>query len=154
MAVSAERSTEPWMGQDSWLCSALAEARVDLPRTRDAPRLARRTMEHEAGSALENGEREIVDVLMSELVTNAVVHPGRPGGDNVILRFAVSPERIRVEVQDTGGGFSMEQLGQPRSGPGGYGLLMVDRSASRWGASDVDGNCVWFELDRGAPLPR
>jgi anti-sigma regulatory factor (Ser/Thr protein kinase) len=150
MALSTERSREPWMARDSWLSSAIAETRVDLPRTRDAPRMARRSIRRDAGAALEHSEREMVDVLMSELVTNAVIHPGRRGGDNVILRFAVSPELIRVEVHDAGGGFSMDEVGEPRSEPGGYGLVMVDRGASRWGASDHDGNCVWFELDRSA----
>jgi anti-sigma regulatory factor (Ser/Thr protein kinase) len=107
----------------------------------------------EAGATLDHLEQEMVDILMTELVTNAVVHPPRQAGTNVILRFAVSPECIRVEVHDDGDGFSLDDVGRPRSRPGGYGLVMVDRGASRWGASGQDGNCVWFELDRGTPSP-
>jgi len=90
----------------------------------------------------------MIDILMTELVTNAVVHAGRQAGENVLLRFALAPERIRVEVCDHGVGFTTEQLARPRTGPGGYGLMMVDRGASRWGASAEGGTCVWFELDR------
>ena len=125
---------------------------MDLPRSRDAPRLARRSIEHEAAAALDDFERDMVDVLMSELVTNAVVHPLRRSEDNVILRFAVSPECIRVEVHDAGEGFSLDEVGKPRTEPGGYGLVMVERGASRWGTHDDDGNSVWFELDRRGPL--
>jgi hypothetical protein len=66
----------------------------------------------------------------------------------VILRFALSPECIRVEVHDAGEGFSMAEVGKHRTEPGGYGLLMVERGASRWGTRGDDGNSVWFELDR------
>jgi anti-sigma regulatory factor (Ser/Thr protein kinase) len=97
---------------------------------------------------MDHFEREMVDVLMSELVTNAVVHPPRRCGGNVILRFALSPECIRVEVHDAGEGFSMAEVGKHRNEPGGYGLLMVERGASRWGTHGDDGNSVWFELDR------
>ena len=97
---------------------------------------------------MDDFEREMVDVLMSELVTNAVVHPPRRFGGNVILQFAVSPECIRVEVHDAGQGFSPDEVGKPRTEPGGYGLLMVERGASRWGTYGDDGNSVWFELDR------
>jgi anti-sigma regulatory factor (Ser/Thr protein kinase) len=115
--------------------------------------MARRSVQLEAGATLDHLEREMVDILMSELVNNAVVHPPRQAGDNVILRFAVSPKCIRVEVHDDGQGFSLDEVGKPRSEPGGYGLVMVDRGASRWGAFGEDGNCVWFELDRGTPSP-
>ena len=143
-----EHSFAYHLARDSWLPSVVAQARVDLPPTPEAPRLARQSVQDEAGAQLDHPEREMVEVLTTELVSNAVVHSGMDDGDNVILHFAVAPERIRVEVCDHGAGFSADQVGRPRSEPGGYGLLMVDRGASRWGASRDDGNCVWFELDR------
>ena len=143
------------LARASWLPSVVSQATVDLPRTVEAPRLARQSVQREAGAQLESAEREMVDILMTELVSNAVVHGGRDGADNVILHFAVAPERIRVEVCDDGAGFSTDDVGGPRSGPGGYGLVLVDRGASRWGASGEEGTCVWFELDRdGAGRPR
>lgn len=143
-----EQSSAYHLARDSWLPSAVTRDTVDLPRTAEAPRLARQSVKHKAGAQLDPAEREIVEILMTELVTNAVVHAGRDAGENVILRFAVAPERIRVEVCDRGVGFSTDELARPRTEPGGYGLIMVDRAASRWGASGEDGMCVWFELDR------
>src|SRR3954447_10967266 len=113
--------------EDRWPSPTVAEGRGDLPPSRDAPRLARRSIQHTAGATMDHFERELVDVLMSELVTDAVVHPPRRCGGNVILRFALSQECIRVEVHDAGEGFSMTEVGKHRSEPGGYGLLMVER---------------------------
>jgi anti-sigma regulatory factor (Ser/Thr protein kinase) len=142
------RSEAFQLARGSWLPSVVAQTRMQLPRTVEAARLARQTVRREAGGQLDRPEREIVEVLMTELVSNAVMHPGPEAGDSVDLHFAVAPDRIRVEVCDSGEGFAPGELEEPRTRPGGYGLLMVDRGSSRWGASRDDGNCVWFELDR------
>jgi len=143
-----EQSFAYHLARDTWLPSAVTQDTLDLPRTAEAPRLARQSVQHRAGAQLDHPEREIVEILMTELVTNAVVHAGRGAGEKVIIRFAVAPERVRVEVCDRGTGFSPDDLGKPRAEPGGYGLMMVDRGASRWGTSVEEGTCVWFELDR------
>ena len=145
---SPDRSQAYKLSRGSWLPSVVAQARMELPRTTEAPRLARQQMRDEAGAQLERSERELVEVLTTELVSNAVMHPGPQAGDKVRLHFAVAPERIRVEVCDDGAGFCAEQLEMPRTRPGGYGLMMVERGSSRWGAARGQGNCVWFELDR------
>ena len=89
-------------------------------------------------------------MLVRELVSNAIDHAGLGEQDSVVLHLALAPERVGVEVCDGGAGFTRAELGKPRTAPGGYGLTMVDRGASRWGISSDDGSCVWFELDREA----
>lgn len=138
------------LAKQTWLPTAVAHTRVELPATREAPSLARQATDGALGSLLDELETELIEVLVSELVSNAVAHAGLGPGDAVVLHVAAAPERIRVEVCDGGDGFSRAELGKPRSGPGGYGLTMVDRGASRWGISTEDGACVWFECDRGA----
>lgn len=150
MLCRVERSFAYHLARDSWLPSVVAQARAELPRTVEAPRLARRALQDRAGARLRPDEEEIVEVLTTELVTNAVQHAGLDPGETVALRFAVAPERVRVEVCDGGAGLNLEELARPRARPGGYGLVLVNRGASRWGASRDDGNCVWFELDREA----
>jgi hypothetical protein len=56
---------------------------------------------------------------------------------------------VRVEVTDSGRGFSPPDAPMPRAdGTGGWGLQLVDRVATSWGV-DVQGmTCVWFELAR------
>jgi hypothetical protein len=52
-------------------------------------------------------------------------------------------------VSDPGPGFPVLGTPEPNaSGTGGYGLTLVARLSSRWGAEQVDGAMmVWFELD-------
>lgn len=96
-----------------------------------------------------SGERLYdVQLLVSEVVTNAVSHGGAREGEHVDLRVAVTHEDIRVEVRDPGPGFSeiAPALPQADRGGGGYGLYLVDLYSSAWGVSASEGTCVWFEL--------
>jgi anti-anti-sigma factor len=94
---------------------------------------------------------EVARLLVSELVTNAVVHPGDDDLDDrcVGLRITTAATRLRVDVTDGGCGFDPARP-EPRDPEyGGRGLLLVDRLATAWGAGpEPDGRfAVWFELD-------
>jgi len=95
----------------------------------------------------------LIELLVTELVTNSVKH-GRAGPDDPVrLELVVSDETVRVEVSDLGPGF--RPTPQPKPAPdgiGGWGLIMVDRSASRWGTRQ-GGRCVWFELEHNGGSP-
>jgi anti-anti-sigma factor len=85
-------------------------------------------------------------LLVSELVTNAVVHAK---ADTIQLSVRSNAlDEIRVEV--TAPGPTWEPPAKPRPGPlGGYGLVLVDRLAENWGVAMMDGeSCVWFEVAR------
>ena len=138
------------LAKETWLPTVVARARVELPSTEEAPSLARQAVHAEIGEGLDEQEAELIEVLVSELVSNAIAHAGLAPGDAVVLHLAVAPDRIRVEVCDGGRGFDPSELTKSRTAPGGYGLTMVDRGSSRWGISADDGSCVWFERDRGA----
>ena len=156
LAGSARSGVEPGCGHSRFTPrgnggggpTALAEAILQLPRSTDAPRLARSCVRRQGSEQLARSERELVEVLMTELVTNAVTHPAPESGGSVDVHFIVTADRVHVAVRDSGEGFGADALRRPRSEPGGYGLIMVDRGASRWGTSRDGGNCVWFELDR------
>ncbi len=83
-------------------------------------------------------------LLVSEIVTNAVVHgSGRP-----VLDIDVAPEVLRVTVTDESAATPrMEQ--QSLMSEGGRGLMLVDALATRWGTNRhlPTGKTVWFELD-------
>ena len=89
-------------------------------------------------------------LLLTELITNAVRHGGASSGQRVAVRLARSPRAIRVCVTDPGRGFAWR--GRDPGGPaasGGFGLVLVDRLASRWGIEPrEDSTTVWFELRR------
>ena len=88
---------------------------------------------------------EDMRLLVTELVTNGVRHGSERGPVKVAV--AVHDHTVRVEVSDTGRGFTPPDAPMPRGdGTGGWGLQLVDRVASTWGVEVDGGTCVWFEL--------
>jgi anti-sigma regulatory factor (Ser/Thr protein kinase) len=85
-------------------------------------------------------------LLVSELVSNAVVHSDAPPSSDILLCARLLDENtIRVEVTDRGSGFTPTDRDPERRG-GGYGLYLVDKQATRWGVDRHDGTRVWFEM--------
>ena len=77
----------------------------------------------------------LVELLVSELVTNSVQHGGAGPDHPVRLELVVSDQAVRVEVSDLGPGFIPTPQPTPTTDRiGGWGLIMVDRSADRWGS--------------------
>jgi anti-sigma regulatory factor (Ser/Thr protein kinase) len=119
--------------------------------TPDAPRRARDWI-YQALQIWDVDDRDgVADVLTSEVVTNAVRYAGsRP----LVLRLAWELGRLRVEVEDDGSGTIAVKPIDPSRGDG-YGLVMLERFADRWGWERSDrGRSVWFELaidDRSGP---
>jgi anti-sigma regulatory factor (Ser/Thr protein kinase) len=86
-------------------------------------------------------------LLVSELVTNSVLHAGQPAGAPVHIRAAELDGAVRVEVHDNGHG--PVRLRSSGSRQGGFGLRLVESLAARWGISHDHGTRVWFELAAG-----
>jgi anti-sigma regulatory factor (Ser/Thr protein kinase) len=91
-------------------------------------------------------------LLVSELVTNSVLHGGAGPEDRVQLHVKRPDNRVRVEVCNNGAGWT-EQMrstaldsNQP---PGGWGLMLVGAIADSWGVEEGERTCVWFELNSG-----
>ena len=89
-------------------------------------------------------------LLVSELVTNSVLHGGAGPGDRVELHVGRPDGYVRVKVCDCGHGWvepfrsTALESAQP---PGGWGLMLVGALADRWGIEVDEGTCVWFELE-------
>ena len=93
----------------------------------------------------EPGSREDLLLVVSELVTNAVVH----GAEPIRVTMVRAPERVRVEVTD--GAAAASPHGNPRpptDAETGRGLSVVTRLAVAWGwrATPGNGKTVWAEL--------
>lgn len=87
-----------------------------------------------------------VELMVSELVTNAVIHASSSPRVDVYL----SRRAVRVEVYDDDPALPRQREPEA-SGPGGRGLLIVDQLATDWGArNEGEGKVVWFELARQA----
>ena len=91
--------------------------------------------------------KEDILLLVTELVTNAVLHAGVGPDQSLRVELTRWPRRIRVEVTHPGDGFRYDCVNLSPDTPGGWGLVLVDRIADRWGIiSSTDGTCVWFDL--------
>lgn len=91
--------------------------------------------------------RHNVILLVSELVSNAVLHGGPHAPLAVVgLAVEVRPDRVRVEVEDAGSSLPVVGDGATER-VGGRGLVLVAALASRWGSIQSDaGKTVWFEV--------
>ena len=131
---------------------AVASVALELEGGTKAIALARHGVVDALGAVLAEEERTDLELLVSELVTNAVRHGGMASPDDVITVHAeVLRDRLRLEVRDAGPGFE-RATPRPRDldrGGGGLGLVLLDRLAERWGVDGADGEvCVWAEFAR------
>jgi anti-sigma regulatory factor (Ser/Thr protein kinase) len=148
------------------------EIRLDgLP---SAPGTARRfVVTALAAWGVSQSTRETVELLVSELVTNAVKQTGRASGPAetfqfepvalVVLRVRLFGRRVLVEVWDCDPEppLLQEQVSDAESG---RGLFLVSVLAKQWSyyLPQLGGKVVWFEVEAtraepvavAAPLPR
>jgi anti-sigma regulatory factor (Ser/Thr protein kinase) len=102
----------------------------------------------ELASALTGQAVADVELLTSELVSNAIQHARTDGDGTIRLDIGLTPEAIHVCVVDGGTGFDPIQILQdPHPDEGGWGLFLVEELSDRWGIDDQP-HGVWFEFDR------
>lgn len=88
---------------------------------------------------------DTVTLLVSELVTNAVLH----AGSEVEVSVRLTPTAARVEVSDASShGVAPRDAAEDEDS--GRGLALVGTLARRWGVRPCPGGgkTVWFEVDR------
>ena len=107
----------------------------------------RSRLDSELGGGLPEQQLAELHLLTSEVVTNSVRH-GRVESDGwVSSSVSVAADRVRVEVRDSAPirGIPHRRAPDYEDG-GGFGLLLLDEVAARWGVQRDSGLCVWFEL--------
>jgi anti-sigma regulatory factor (Ser/Thr protein kinase) len=116
-----------------------------LPRDPSAAALARRELRRRFAGGLPDPILDDLYLVVSELVTNAVVH----GQGAIRLRLHVDAGEVWGEVIDAGGGFEYALREAGPTAPSGRGLLIVDRLTTRWGVHEGTTH-VWFEMLMGS----
>jgi len=85
---------------------------------------------------------DTVQLLVSELVSNALLHAQSPATVGIALDGAT----LRVEVHDRSPVLPQVQHAPPTA-DSGRGLMILDTLADAWGVSaEDDAKTVWFEL--------
>ena len=118
------------------------ERREELPAEPVSARKARRVVLDALTDWSLDDLSDEAALLVSEVVTNSVLH----AGSTIDLTVCRRGTGVRVEVRDRS-----ETMPAPRSYAGdsvtGRGLEILDLTATNWGAElSADGKVVWFEL--------
>ena len=122
---------------------------IELPPEPTSPGAARRFVT-DCVASLDRAPTEVAALLVSELVTNAVLHARTA----MMVTVTTADGLVRVAVQD--GSPALPTLRHyDRSASTGRGLQLVERLASRWGVdADDRSKTVWFELALGGAAGR
>jgi anti-sigma regulatory factor (Ser/Thr protein kinase) len=91
---------------------------------------------------LSQGTRDRVELMVSELSTNAIKHARSAFNITVVT----TQDRVRVEVNDEGDEQPVRRDPLPTDS-GGRGLVIVQALSDEWGVEVHDGDkTVWFTL--------
>lgn len=131
------------------LSDVLARSHRTLEPDVGSSAVARRFMEETLGRWSCAGVLDTVNLLVSELVTNAVTH-GRSAAE---VSVVLTPSALRVEVGDHD-----RFVPAPRDNDdwatSGRGLALVEAMSKDWGIERLDGGkVIWFEVDRPDSAP-
>jgi anti-sigma regulatory factor (Ser/Thr protein kinase) len=104
------------------------------------PAQARRIIAEELASRLPDRAIDDIKLMVSELVTNGIVHGARGNDAPVMLDLCINGD-VRCGVLDEGPGLAARV-----ARGGGWGLRVVEHLADRWGMErSATRNKVWFE---------
>jgi len=113
------------------------------------PRAAAVARSHVRDLPLDEETLEVVSLLVTELVTNAVRH-GRVADDTRITLHldVVGDDLVHVDVVNEGPAFAPQPRKRAVDCAGGMGLQLVDRLSERWGVENDGSTKVWLEVKR------
>ena len=122
------------------LDAATARLSPEAPSARQARRFVDETLRRwECDDLLDT-----VELLVSELVTNAVIH----ARSDVDVSVQLLPDRVRIEVADQSPE-GIRRRALTADGSSGRGISMVESLALAWGVTTHrSGKAVWFEVAR------
>ena len=121
----------------------------------DAPTRARRSVHAQLAGHIPATTASDAALLVSELVTNSVVHANVGSRRALTVDVTTLDDRLRIAVTDPGSRLTPRMLPADPGTPGGLGLSLVDKLCETWGVwQDLGPTCVWCELLLDQSLPR
>jgi serine/threonine-protein kinase RsbW len=120
---------------------------VSLPLDDRAPRAARTVLQGLRGR-IASAVLADAELVVSELVTNAVRHSGVSDGGVIALCVELTRTSVRLEVADPGCGSVIAPRAPDLERGGGFGLRVVRALSERWGLEQdaAGGTRVWAQL--------
>jgi len=103
-----------------------------------------------AADYLDDRQFKAFELVVTEVVSNAVRHGGAPGDQ---IRMAMTPKDgfMCVQVTDAGPGLVPKPGALEADDEGGFGLFIVEHLTRRWGVTRENSETrVWFELNFSA----
>jgi anti-sigma regulatory factor (Ser/Thr protein kinase) len=124
------------------MCQTTPRQQRELPVSREAPALAREFLRSATCAEHHSAVLDDAVLMVSELVTNSVLHGGPP----VVVAVDCTEDTLQVRVRD-----GSSALPAPRDADqtdeNGRGLALVAEMSVDWGVDPVeDGKHVWFVL--------
>lgn len=116
------------------MCELTPAARVTLEKSLESPSRVRDFVEHNHCTTHGAQGMAALQLLASELVTNAVLY----GGDPIWVELTCDVHTMRVEVHHG------HREGEVVQGSDGMGMLLVNKVAHAWGTTPTEaGRAVW-----------
>jgi anti-sigma regulatory factor (Ser/Thr protein kinase) len=124
------------------MCQTTPRQERELPVSREAPALAREFLRSSTCAEHHGAVVDDAVLMLSELVTNSVLHGGPP----VVVAVDCLGDSLQVRVRD-----GSPELPAPRDAEqtdeNGRGVALVAEMSADWGVDPVDdGKNVWFIL--------
>lgn len=111
------------------------------------PRAAAVARSHVRDLPLDQETLEVVSLLVTELVTNAVRHGRVSESTRITVHLnIVEDDLVRVDVVNDGPVFDAVPRTREVDTEGGLGLQLVDQLAERWGVEGNGSTTVWLEV--------
>jgi anti-sigma regulatory factor (Ser/Thr protein kinase) len=129
------------------------EFRARFPNTRRAAAFARRSLvAHLAACGFAGTDLADIETAVGEALANAAEH-GHRAESGFEVRVHVNNDRVVIEIQDEGGGFSTAPatISPPQDAPRGFGIFLM-RHLMDEVAFDERGTCV--RLTKRLPITR
>ncbi len=126
------------------MACTMSPRQVVLPADNTAPRVAREFLAESCCGSHQAAVVEEAQLLVSELVTNAI----RYGAPPIELQVrCAGDDSLQVRVRDSDPGSPLQPRDADADAEGGRGLMLVDVISDAWGhEEDLDGKAVWFTL--------
>jgi len=113
-----------------------------------APRAARRLVHSRLDGELDSARLLDVALIVSELVTNSVLHADVGPHQSLTVDLELFGDRLRITVTDPGSPLEPQLLAPTPGTPGGLGLRLVDQLSTAWGVGHdpIGTTQVWCDL--------